>query len=414
VGLQQPQDLQDILSFPRARGRSPIRVQATRCVLVCWLLACAPSVCGDTAVPYRVLKDAGADFLGPGRELPDPQGLRSVRLGVIGPSGRWGGKSLRLGIALAVAEANARGGYKGIPFEVVFRPDDGPWGMGAKQVVALAYEDSVWVVLGSLEGGDAHLAELVAAKLWVPVITPVASDHTIDYANVPWVFRVFPSDVLQARLLAGFLSDGGHTRMVAWVEDDREGRTGLRRLDKAAQDAGVVFVGRTFKAHVPEASLVAPVWRSDDVMAVWARPEGGLAMVEALRKHGYAGPILLPSCVLSRQLLERADRLQNLVVAAPYHLDRQDTTYAVFAARYEAANGVTPDPVAAFSYDTACLTIAAIRKAGLNRARIRDALAGTRFPGVAGIHSFDRLGGTGLEPVLLVRQSGAWLPAGRH
>ena len=111
---------------------------------------------------------------------------------MLAPARREAGERLREGIALAVDEANARGGLAGLPFETVYRADDGPWGRGASQVTALAYEDSTWVIVGGLEGGDAHLAELVAAKLWIPVVTPTAGDLSIDYANVPWVFRCFP------------------------------------------------------------------------------------------------------------------------------------------------------------------------------------------------------------------------------
>lgn len=412
MGLQQPQHLHVVLRTARPGGRpaSAILTLAVVAAALGWVLMFGAATSADTTAPYRVLRDAGAGFLGPGRELPEPSGLRSVRLGVIGPSGRAEGESLRRGVSLAVAEANAEGGYNGLPYETVFRPDDGPWGMGAKQVTALAYEDSVWAVIGSLEGGDAHLAELVAAKLWVPVITPAASDHTIDYANVPWVFRVFPSDVNQARLLTRFVSERGHTRMVALVEDDREGLTGLGLLRRFSSDLGVPFVGQTFETYAPGREIHSLGLRPDDTVVVWGRPEPGLKMVEGLRGKGYGGTILLPACSLSRKLLDRSDTLQNLAVVAPYHLGRQDTVYSAFSDRYAAVNGTLPDPVAVFSYDTARLTIAAIRKAGLNRARIRDALAETEYSGVAGIHAFDQLGGSELTPVLLTRRDGAWLP----
>ena len=411
MGLQQPQHLHVVLrSVQPRRPASAFLPLAVLAAVLGWVLTLSAAAVADTTVPYRVLRDAGAGFLGPGREEPEPEGLRSIKLGVIGPSGRAGGESLRRGVSLAVAEANAEGGHNGLPYEAVFRPDDGPWGMGAKQVTALAYEDSVWAVIGSLDGGDAHLAELVAAKLWVPVITPAASDHTIDYANVPWVFRVFPSDVNQVRLLVRFASAQGHARMVALVEDNREGLTGLGLLRRFCSDLELPFVGHTYETHAPGRDIHSLGLRPDDTVVVWSRPEPGLKMAEGLRGQGYEGTILLPACALSRKLLDRADSLQDLVVVAPYHLGRQDTVYSAFSERYAAVNRTLPDPVAVFSYDTARLTIAAIRKAGLNRARIRDALAETKYSGVAGIHAFDQLGGSELAPVLLVRRDGAWLP----
>ncbi len=375
-----------------------------------WL--CTPSVSDE---PYRVLKESGADFLGPGRGDPDPEGLTTVRLGVIGPERRPEGQSLRRGVDLAVSEANANapGGYRGKPFEVVFRADDGPWGMGAKQVAALAYEDSVWAVIGSLNGGDAHLAELVAAKLWVPVLSPTASDHTIDYANVPWVFRAFPSDTEQAALLVRYATGVGRL-LLALVEDDREGRTGLRRLEGAISRApGFDLAGRPFKAHTPGAAVQPGDLQGADAVVVWASPAATRVMVETLRALGYNGPVLLPSCALSEQVLSRADLVGELVVAAPFDFGVPDTAYTGFRQRYRAAYAADPDPIAAFAYDTTRLTLSAIQRAGLNRARIRDALTRTDFKGVVGRHAFDALGGSLLQPVLLRRDSKTWnrLPA---
>jgi hypothetical protein len=45
------------------------------------LLALLP----DLSAPYLDFSKAGAGFYGSGRELPEPEGLKSVRIGVLGP-----------------------------------------------------------------------------------------------------------------------------------------------------------------------------------------------------------------------------------------------------------------------------------------------------------------------------------------
>src|SRR5512136_885871 len=79
--------------------------------------------------PYFDFGTSGAGFYGPGRELPDPRGLTSVRIGVLGPEKDADGLQMRAGVQMALEEMNRKGGYKGIPYEMVFRPDDGFWGM---------------------------------------------------------------------------------------------------------------------------------------------------------------------------------------------------------------------------------------------------------------------------------------------
>jgi branched-chain amino acid transport system substrate-binding protein len=360
--------------------------------------------------PYRDLSRAGAGFFGPGREDPPPVGLTSIRLGVFGPAHKPAGERLRAAVTLAVSEANARGGYHGLPYEVRFRADDGPWGMGAKQVVALAYEDSVWAILGGLEGGDAHVAELVAAKIWTPVITPTAADLSIDYANVPWVFRCFPSDDRQARLLLEHVLAHGHRRVTVFTEGDREGRTGWRRLADEARVAGVeLAVHEEYASSLPAEAVERVDLAGVDAVLVWGRSETAVELIAALRARGFAGPTLGPACLLSPALLAPPPELGTLVVAAPYDLTRADDRIETFRRRFQEATGGPADPVALFAYDAACAVLSAIDEAGPNRVRIRDALAAGSFAGTAGTIEFDDLGGSSLGPVLMMARKGAWV-----
>ncbi|MFC1573044.1 ABC transporter substrate-binding protein [Candidatus Eisenbacteria bacterium] len=368
-----------------------------------WLvLSCAPAQSGDRTEPYRDLSTAGAGFLGPGREDLPPAGLKTVRLGIVCPANTPAGDRFRSGVGVAVSEANTAGGYGGVPYEVVFRPDDGPWGMGAKQITALAYEDSVWAILGGLDGGSAHLAELVAAKLWVPVITPTASDMTIDYANVPWVFRCFPSDVRQARKLLEYAQDNHLLRLIVFVVGDREGRTGLCRVEDEARSAGVSLIERhEYLPHLPQQILAGADLHAADAVLIWGGPESALSLLRALRATGFARPVLGPATLISPDFLSAAEDLGPLVIAAPYDLAADPGARGVLCGQYPEQMGEGCDPVTLFAYDATRLLMAAIQRAGLNRARIRDALADSRFEGIVGTFQFDTLGGALLEPVLI-------------
>jgi len=376
------------------------------------LLAATPGG-ADPAPPYRELSRAGADFPGPGRDAPAPARLEIVRVGLLGPGRGAAGARLREGADLAVDEANARGGLFGVPYEVVFRPDDGPWGVGAQQVTALAYDDSVWAVVGGLEGGNAHLAELVAAKLWIPVVTPTAADFTIDYANVPWVFRYAPSDRREVAALFRYAAARGVRRVTAYVEDDREGRTGLRRLEDAAREGPVsIGVSRSFRAHLAAEAVRGEDLAGADAVVIWTRAETGRAVLAAVRKAGFDGLVLAPAVFLSADASPPSPpgTPGDVVVAAPCDPDLSGPRLRPFAERYRAAYGRDPDPVAILAYDATRLVLDAIERAGLNRARIRDALAASDFRGLAGPTRFDALGGAEREPVLVAWRGGNWEP----
>lgn len=390
-----------------------------------WVLAAAVAVIGAGAAaapepgvegpgtspertPYWDLSRSDTGFNGPGRDLAAPRGLASVKLGLLGPAKRPEGERLREGAALAIAEANARGGFQGIPYEAVFRADDGPWGMGAKQVAALACEDSTWGIVGGLDGADAHLAELVAAKLWIPVITPAADDLSIDYANVPWVFRCAPADAHEARLLLGWARERGHRRILVFAEDDRDGRTGCTRLAAAAREESLTLQGpRMFRPHLAAEAVDAASVAAADAVVIWAGPEGGWRLLHALREAGFAGPVLAPAAFLAGGPKAGTDP-GEIVVAAPADPSRRDARWRDFRTRYRARAGREPDAVGLLAYDATTLLIAAVERAGLNRARIRDAVAESDHDGVAGTFRFDGLGGSGLAPVLITQRGGVW------
>ena len=72
------------------------------------------------------------------------------------------------------------------------------------------------------------------------------------------------------------------------------------------------------------------------------------------------------------------------------YYERKDPDYEAFAARYETRTGQRPLCYAAYAYDSTMMLVEAVRKAGLNRFLIRDALAamGT-YKGVTGESHMD-------------------------
>ncbi|MGD0157911.1 MAG: hypothetical protein ABSB50_17620 [Terracidiphilus sp.] len=65
---------------------------------------------------------------GPGRDKPDPKDIIEVRIGFLGPIQQQDldhvfGQRMLHGAELAVEEADARGGYGGKPFGLMFHDD---------------------------------------------------------------------------------------------------------------------------------------------------------------------------------------------------------------------------------------------------------------------------------------------------
>lgn len=372
--------------------------------------------------PFRDFRGSGAGFLGSGREEPEPEGLISVRIGVLGPAKGQDGLHQRAAIQLALEEANSRGGYRGnkasaaqtlvpaIPYEMVFRADDGPWGVGAQQVVGFAYEDKVWAIIGGLDGHHTHLAELVVAKAWVPVISPGATDSSIDYANVPWVFRAVPSDIRQVAALLDLIGKRGYKHVAVLTEIQREAQTGFLRLQEGfGRRRFSIALHLDYSPQNPAEVIPRLKGTEIDALLLWGRSDSAFQLIAGLRKAGIAVPILGPSNLALAEIPGIGQDLGELIVASACDLSRIDSTLNEFKRRFRERTGQHASPVALYSYDVARLIVSAIEKSGLNRARIRDFLSESVFEGLTGIIRFDSLGGNPAAPVMMILQRNRWV-----
>ncbi len=361
--------------------------------------------------PYADFSDKGSGFYGAGRELPDPVDLKKVRIGVLAPEKSPEGLQIRNAVQLALDEANRKGGFRNIPYELVFRADDGLWGVAAQRVVDLAYEDKVWTIIGGSDGQRTHVAELVASKVWVPVITPAATDTSIDYANVPWVFRCPPADSHQADLLISYAQQHGFKHLVVLTEMQRDGHTGFLRLQEKADQHRFPFEAHyEFPTANPEAVVPRLTGTELDAVILWGSAAPALALLHALRAAGVSAPVLAPSMLAVPEAAAGGGWAGDLVVSAPYDLSRQGAAASAFAEKYRNRWGVQPSPVAFFSYDATGMVIQAIEATGLNRMRIRDELRRIIFHGLTGKIQFNSLRGNTAEPVLMKLKGGCWEP----
>jgi branched-chain amino acid transport system substrate-binding protein len=360
------------------------------------------------AQPYRTGGREPLDFRGPGREQPEPD-VPEVVLGWFGPGDPdhpdFG--TLWRGALLALDAENAAGGYHGRPSgngdtpsqEKPFRLEpvwsEKPWQAGIVDLVRLVYDRRAWAVIGGVDGTSTHLAVQVALKAHFLLLSPGSTDVSTDRANVPWLFSLPPSDEAVAPVVVEALARdaavGGfaiaastdHAAHAALLAFQRE--LGRRRLVPAAL---VELAPSETDVSAAVAHLVESRPRAVLVLAP-ARMAGGL--VAALRGARFAGTILSGTTATGNAFRLAAGSAAEGVLA-PRSVE-PGTRWDAFAAAYEKRWGTAPDELAANGYDAVRLVVAAIRSAGLNRARIRDAVrALAPWSGAEGLVRWDALG----------------------
>jgi ABC-type branched-subunit amino acid transport system substrate-binding protein len=348
-------------------------------------------------VPFFDGRQRPLDYAGPGRESQAPAGLKEVRIGYFGPSDPADpeGNDPWQAAQLAVEEANAAGGCQGKPFRLVPAWSATPWADGAARLARMVYDDQVWAIVGGIDGPTTHLVEQIAVKARLPLVSPFSCDKTVNGAGVPWVFSCAPGDDLVAPLLADEIATrAGDQPLVLVSADGHDARLFSEELSAALARLHVTaklrFEYKPQEAGPAElASRVVQSGAGAVVLAAGAVDSAKL--VAALRAAGYKGSVFGGPWMGRRQFVEKAGAagegcLFPLLFAAGKPAEE-------FAAAFSRRTGAPPDYASAHTYDAVRQLVAAIRKAGLNRARTYDALRSlSPWEGVAGLTAWDNHG----------------------
>jgi ABC-type branched-subunit amino acid transport system substrate-binding protein len=377
--------------------------------------AARPQKSGATREVYRDGRKVPLEYAGPGREAPDPAGLAEVRIGYFGPSDpkHPEGGDLWVAAQLAIEEANRQGGYHGRPFRLMAGWSDNPWTAGASHVTRMVFVDKVWAVVGGIDGPSTHLAEQVATKALVPIVSPASTDRSANSAFVPWMFSCLPGDDRLAPLVSDqIVRDKVQESFAVVSADDHDSRvfhaqlTGAFRQRKIAPRREFVYA----LAPGDPIPIVDRLKEADPkAVVLLAGPAASARLVVALRQAGYQGKIFGGPWMGRRLFAEHAGRAADGVffplLYAPS--EGRNELLAGFSGRVHRE----PDYAAAATYDAVSLVVAAVREAGLNRARIGDALrALSPWKGVSGTIRWDALGGNARPVALATIRDGHPIP----
>ncbi len=363
---------------------------------------------GDPEV-YADLGSKPYEYHGQGREEAEVD-VDEIRIGLFVPTqGRRAGAGANLGrgAELAIDEANNAGGIEGTPLALVVRPDDFVWG-SAREVVKLVYEDRVWAVAGAIGGESTHIAEQIITKARVSLLGIATTDASLTQINIPWMFRLMPDDDEIARTLAEYLVDdqvdeetiGGVAILTSTAYDNR---LRAQAFEQQALRLGIEIVSSlSFEPGGDINDQLERIARSEaEAIVLWADAEDGVRLLRALAEPLPDARIFAGPGFTSPEVLE-LEQAEGLIVVEACHLWRSDARTEAFREKYRRRHDAEPDMTAAYAYDGMNLLIAAIRRAGLNRARIRDELANSGVTtGVTGVVHFDGTGSNTARPVML-------------
>ena len=345
--------------------------------------------------PYKEHFLLQMEYTGPGRAIPEPTDIETVKLGFIGPimstvSVATGGKSheealgikMLEGARLAIQQANDRGGYlkRNIPFELVVSNDNGLWGASGNEIIKMAYKDKVWAILGTIDGANSHIAIRVALKAEIVMMNSGDTDPTFIETNIPWVFRCISDDRQQSYLLVDYIYRKLGLKRVGVIRaSNRYGRFGVREIRDGSRRLGSpIILEMAYNLGTEDFSLQLERLKEENLDAVvhWGDALEGAHILNQMRAMGMEQPYFACDRCVSDEFIEIAgSNSEGVICSYPWDPTRKSKRLEEFRKDFKERFGEEPETYAAHAYDGMSMLIWAVQAAGLNRAKIRDVLA---------------------------------------
>lgn len=370
------------------------------------------------AAPYDSIAADGENYAGPARESTWDEAGPIIYIGLLAPlhgPEKADGEALVAAAQIALQDSTQRPMPSGRRIKLAIGDESGPaWGHVSDVILHLVLQQDVVALITSTDGTDTHVSEQVGNRIGVPILT-LSNDATTTQIDIPWIFRLGPSDTSQAQIIASNVyQERGMKKVLVISEGDHDGRGGVAAMQQAASSMGEPFPGELVldPLHPDFPSVITRIQTTPpQAIVLWTQADVAERLLPLLLQ---ASRIPIP-VYLSQQAAQASSGLSlwsptDKGESAPnstaaWTIATRGTVTAAresFARRYLDRTGRPPSAAAAEAYDAVCLTVRALRTAGLNRARVRDQLAKVQdFPGVSGTVTFDRQGNNP-SPVHLV------------
>jgi branched-chain amino acid transport system substrate-binding protein len=300
------------------------------------------------------------------------------------------------GAELAILQANKKGGFNGLSYELVVRSMEGPWGTGAKEAVKMIFDDEVCAIMGSTDGRNAHLVEQVTTKSRTVFLSAWSGDPTLSQAFVPWFFSCVPNNNQQAAILVDEIYSKQSLSPVGLISDlEYDSQSALKGFLNKAKVSGkpdpVKFSVNNTDLNFTD--LLNQLVKADlKAVVLFVKPGTAAKIIQQLQSKKMNFPVYSTLSVLNENEVTNSEMktMQNQirVTTSPWLKSNRNLFNEEFQLKY----GNLPGTTAIFAYDGMNLLIEAIKKGGFERENIQKSLSEIHYKGVSGLIQFDRKG----------------------
>jgi len=339
-----------------------------------------------------------------------PAGAQEIRLAftppITGASAAEGALQIKA-LDLALKQINAAGGVNGKKISLV-KVDNQSTNPGALAALQKAVEqEKALALVGSVKSTQILAMSDAVKNYGVPMMIG-GTNATLTKQGNPWLFRVRPDDSIAAAAMVKYIKEDTQFTKIGILHDsDAFGTGGADLVEQGAKAVGLTVARRekyTTKEKDFTAQLLSLKNAGAQIMVLYGtNPEDVAVIQRQYRQLGspfkYIGS---PSSQMKDALNLSREAAEGLIAVADF-VPGQSEVNRKYADDYKKEYNEVYDTTSAWAYDGLNILVAAIKKGGEDRAKIREAILATQgYKGVLGTFSFTP-NGDGLSEVSVVQ-----------
>jgi branched-chain amino acid transport system substrate-binding protein len=310
-------------------------------------------------------------------------------------------------IKLALKEINAAGGVNGkkIDLRIVDNQSTNPGALASLQ--RAVDQEKVLALIGFLYSTQVFATSDAIKNYGIPTFIGATNVNLTRKGN-PWLFRVRPDDSIAAGAMVKYIKEDTKFTKIGLLHDaDAFGTGGADLVEKFAKEAGLTVVKREKSQTAAKdftAELLAMKNAGAEILIFYGHQEATAVIQRQMRQLGSPFKFLGSPSAASKDALNLAKEAAEGIWAVVDFVPGVSGENKRFAEAYKKEyNNEDYDNVSVWTYDGLKILVDAIKKAGEDRDKIRQAILATQgYKGVQGNFSFTP-NGDGLSEVSIVQ-----------
>jgi len=346
-------------------------------------------------------------------------------LSVTGPAAFLGGPEQRT-LEMAVEELNAKGGLAGRPVQLIVKDTGGSPEKAVSFAKQLIDEEQVFAILGPSTSGETMAVKALAEGSGTLLISCAAAEAIVNPV-AKWVFKTPQNDSDAAAMIFQRMKRDGLTKAAVLSSNTGFGKAGKGQLEKAAPAFGIeIVLSEVYDKAATDLTAEVTKVKASGAQALvnWSIEPAQAIVVKNARQMGLTLPVfqshgfgniqyVKAAGAAAEGVLFPAGRLlvaESLPAAHP-----QRALLLAYKKAYEARFKEEASTFGGHAYDALLVLASGVKAGGLDRAKVREAIEGTKgLVGTAGTFSFSATDHGGLDIAafeLLTVKDGKFVPA---